>query len=87
MIRGITNRDHHIRKAKLEHMLSHWAAQDGMRIIELETVVRVTVPWVRIPPSPPAIKLVIYQVFSVYKRSELLGVFRALHTGLIRFGS
>jgi hypothetical protein len=52
-----------------------------------KTVVRVTVPWVRIPPSPPVIKPLIKQAFSVLPRRELSGVFRALDADLIRRGS
>ena len=59
MIRDITNRDHRIINAKSEHTLNHWTAQANTRILELETVVRVTVPWVRIPPSPPSTKKLI----------------------------
>ena len=52
-----------------------------------KTVVRVTVPWVRIPPSPPAIKLLIEQVFYVLAQRKLSGVFRALHADLVAHGS
>jgi len=36
MVLGITSRDHHTKKAKLEDTPRHWAAQADMRILELE---------------------------------------------------
>ena len=33
---GIRNQDRHTKNAKLEHTVSHWAAQTSMRILELE---------------------------------------------------
>ena len=42
-----------------------------------KTVVRVTVPWVRIPPSPPQIKTLILQVCLPFRSCEFTRLFRA----------
>ena len=40
------------RNGKQKHMLTYYAERASMRILELDTVAWVTVPWVRILPSP-----------------------------------
>ena len=60
MIRDITNRDHRIINAKSEHTLNHWTAQANTRILELESRCAVIRTVVRIPPSPPALLVMVY---------------------------
>jgi hypothetical protein len=62
-VSGTTSQHHKRKNGEQERRVRHYSTRDSTRISK--TVVRVTVPWVRIPPSPPASRLFFRRNFGL----------------------